>query len=174
MLKSFFWNLKQKIIPLSVSKNTGDCVRSRVGSICPLLTPLFMAGHYLYEYTWSIPQFLFDQATDEAGVHKEDTVPDRFAGRTQPDRTQRRWSSGWAPSGTPAGTSSHTTSPWQLRKKRRVVDPDPYGSETFSRIREKSFRIRSSSGYEMNFKYKYSEKLVKFDNFSTKMLNLKI
>jgi hypothetical protein len=41
------------------------------------------------------------------------------------------------------------------------------------RIREKSFRIRAS-GSKMNLKKNFSEKLIKFDNFSTKKLNLKI
>jgi hypothetical protein len=73
-----------------------------------------------------------------------------------------------------------------------VVDSDPVGSKTFSRIRIRSdpkLLVGSGSGYgsgknhsgsqqltrsEINLKYNYSEKLAKFDNFSTKMLNLTI
>jgi hypothetical protein len=51
-----------------------------------------------------------------------------------------------------------------------VVDPDPAGSEVDP---EKIIPDPSSSGSEINFKYNYSEKLKKFDNFSTEMLNLK-
>ncbi len=50
-----------------------------------------------------------------------------------------------------------------------VVDPDPVGSESFSRIRIR----KNHSGSEMNFKENYTEKLVKLDNFSTKMFNFK-
>jgi hypothetical protein len=43
-------------------------------------------------------------------------------------------------------------------------DPDP----------EKIILALGSSGSEMNKKVNYSEKLITLDNFSTKMLNLKI
>jgi hypothetical protein len=55
-----------------------------------------------------------------------------------------------------------------------VVDPDRVGSETFSRIwmwiriRKKLFGIRFRK------KKNYSDKLEKFDNISSKMLNFKI
>ncbi len=57
-----------------------------------------------------------------------------------------------------------------------VVDPDPVGSETFRRIRYGDTKIipdpdPGSSGSEMNLKLNYSKKLIKYDNFSTKILN---
>jgi hypothetical protein len=56
------------------------------------------------------------------------------------------------------------------------LDLDPVGSKTFSRIRmwKKSFRIWTAPGLKLIEVKKYSGKLIKFDNFSTKMFNLKI
>jgi len=59
-----------------------------------------------------------------------------------------------------------------------IVDPDPVGSETFSKIRIRKKILRdpdpNSSGSGMNFKQNYFEKLAKCDYLSTKMLNSKI
>jgi hypothetical protein len=49
------------------------------------------------------------------------------------------------------------------------VDPDPVGSETFSWVRKKSFLILAAPDPK-----NFSGKVIKFDNFSTKMLFLKI
>jgi hypothetical protein len=58
------------------------------------------------------------------------------------------------------------------------VDPDPISSETFSRTQgtdpEKIIPDPGSPVSEMNLKGYFSEKLKKFDHFSTKMPNLKI
>ncbi len=52
------------------------------------------------------------------------------------------------------------------------MDPDPIGSKTFSGSgKNNPDPDPSSSGFSMNLKYNYSEKLVQFDNISTKMLN---
>jgi hypothetical protein len=58
-----------------------------------------------------------------------------------------------------AGSESGTG---RIRNSKQ--DPDP----------EKIFPDPDSSGSEMKLKQNYSEKLIKFDNFSTKVFNLKI
>ncbi len=58
-----------------------------------------------------------------------------------------------------------------------VVDPDPAKSEHFSRIRIQMRKNHSGSGQlriRYEFEVNFSEKLIKFDTFLKKMLNLKI
>ncbi len=51
-LKPCFWNLKQKISPLIVPKNIGDCVPSRDKSIgTPLDPPLFQLDN-IFKFTY--------------------------------------------------------------------------------------------------------------------------
>ncbi len=59
--------------------------------------------------------------------------------------------------------------------KVSVVDQDPVGSETYRRIRKShsrygQLRIRN----EIEVKLRYSDEVIKFDNFSTAMLSLEI
>ncbi len=64
-----------------------------------------------------------------------------------------------------------------VRYRYSIVEPDPVGSETFSGIQKKLFRIQISG--QLRIRNEFEEKLLWkteqfLENFSTKMLNLKM